>query len=55
MSAHSHTYKISIIIMPWMGDLLKTGAHQPTWFLEIAFVWEVGMYVCVCAFQAMKT
>ena len=30
--------------------IFKPGLHA--WFLEIAFVWEVGMHVCLCVYGA---
>ena len=34
----------------WFNSFLKPGARLPTlaWFLEIVYVCEVGMRVCVC-------
>ena len=29
----------------YVRRIIKPGAR---WFLEIAFVWEIGMHVCVC-------
>ena len=42
------------MIFPAMKQLniLKLG-RMCTWFLEIAFVWEVGMCVCVCVCVCM--